>query len=87
MSARGAGNDEYTREAGSEYEGGGGSYVVDSYGYIGVKEAPTRVATPFLNTKGQRMGVEIKAGRSGFVGKAVPYVAPRTLYGAGYPMR
>ncbi len=81
------GNDEYSRESGYENEGGGGSYVVAAYGYLGVKEAPMHVSTPFLNTKGQRMGVETKMGRYEFVGKAVPYVAPRTLYGAGYPMR
>jgi hypothetical protein len=81
------GNDEYSRESGYENEGAGGSYVVAAYGYLGVKEAPMHVSTPFFNTKGQKLGVETKMGRYGFVGKAVPYVAPRTLYGAGYPMR
>jgi len=71
------GNDEYTRESGRAYEGGGGSYVVAAYGYIGAKEAPGHV-TEFLNGKGQRVHVETKVTRTGVVGKVVSGPAPRT---------
>ena len=37
------GNDEYNRDAGEDYAGGGGSYVVAAYGYLGAKEAPNYV--------------------------------------------
>jgi hypothetical protein len=74
------GNDEYNRESGYEHEGGGGSYIVDAYGYIGAKEAPAHVGE-FLNGKGQRVHVEVKSGRNGFVGKVVAGPAARSTYG------
>lgn len=45
------GNDEYNIDGGSEYAGGGGSYVVAAYGYIGAKEQPGHVSE-FQTTKG-----------------------------------
>lgn len=66
------GNDEYNRDAGYEDVGGGGSYVVAAYGYVGVRESPQHVAE-FLNGKGQRVHVEVeykqRTGR--VVGKVV----------------
>lgn len=76
------GNDEYSREAGYDEPGGGGSYVVAAYGYLGIKEAPTNVGT-FINTKGQRIKAEVKVTKWGFVGK--PVVDTRPQYsGYGY---
>ena len=74
------GNDEYNEEGGRNYEGGGGSYVVDAFGYIGAKEAPAHVGE-FLNGKGQRVHVETKYGRTGRVtGKVVSGPAPRPTF-------
>jgi len=58
------GNDEYNVGGGRYHEGGGGSYVVAAYGYIGAKEAPNHVGD-FLNGKGQWVHVETKVSRTG----------------------
>jgi hypothetical protein len=66
------GNDEYHREAGYDNEGGGGSYVVSAYGYVGAKEAPQNTL-PFINSEGQQVKVETHFVRGGrIVGKVVP---------------
>lgn len=70
------GNDEYNEESGRNHEGGGGSYVVAAYGYIGAKEAPTHVGE-FLNGKGQRMHVETTYTRTGVKGKIVAGPKPK----------
>lgn len=79
------GNDEYNLEAGYEREGGGGSYVVAAYGYIGAKEAPGHVRQ-FLNGKGQWVHVETKVGRTGITGVVKPGPAPvsRPTFGRAY---
>lgn len=77
------GNDEYHREGGYSEEGGGGSYVVMAIGPRGAKEAPSRVTTPFLNSKGEKCDVEVKEVRGRFVGKVVPYRAPAQRVGVG----
>ena len=79
------GNDEYNREAGYSHEGGGGSYVVAAYGYIGAKEAPSHV-TQFRNGKGEWVHVETSVGRNGIVGKVKPGPAPvsRPAFGSRY---
>lgn len=66
------GNDEYNREAGYEYPGAGGSYVVAAYGPVGAKEAPGHVAS-FLNGKGVAMKPEVTTtARGGQKVKIVP---------------
>lgn len=71
------GNDEYNEEAGQSYMGGGGSYAVAAYGYLGAKEAPANV-TEFQTPKGW-VHVETKATRSGlFKGEVKPGRAPST---------
>lgn len=67
------GNDEYNREGGYEMEGGGGSYVVDAFGPLGVKEAPNNVRTPFLDSDGRKQDVETTLTRTGLKGKIVPF--------------
>lgn len=63
------GNDEYNRE--TDYAGGGANYHSGAYGYLGIQEAPQQVR-PFINAKGQRIGVDLKWGKYGnWVGKAV----------------
>lgn len=65
------GNDEYHREAERYEAGSGGSYVVDAFGYLGVREAPEHVGD-FLNGKGQWVHVEVTFSRTGYKGKVVP---------------
>jgi hypothetical protein len=55
------GNDEYQREAGEYSVGGGGSYVVEAYGYLGAAEAPGNVDARRVHLQhpygyGQRQG-------------------------------
>lgn len=66
------GNDEYNRSENRD-AGGGGNYVTDAYGYIGIEQAPNHVQVPFTNARGQRIGVEITSGAwpRPAVGKAV----------------
>ena len=79
------GNDEYNRESGEDYAGGGGSYVVAAYGYLGAKESPGHV-TEFQTPKGW-VHVEIKTGRYGFKaefkpGRKTPAYSNRSYYGS-----
>lgn len=61
------GNNEYNRE--DRYDGGG-NYCSGAYGYLGIEQEPVN-SRPFTNAKGERIEVQIKQGRYGFVGKAV----------------
>jgi hypothetical protein len=80
------GNDEYNRESGEDYAGGGGSYVVAAYGYIGAKEAPGHVRE-FQTPKGW-VHVVLKAGRYGpkaeFKPGRQPQSTARLSSGYGY---
>jgi hypothetical protein len=81
------GNDEYQREAGEYSVGGGGSYVVEAYGYLGAAEAPGNVGE-FQTPTGWMHVESIYSTRTGTVkGKVKAGRKPRkvTSYGSsGY---